>query len=61
MLTMPRTLAVTDQWQPEWKRGLVYYHHWYQNPLGYMCSYAPVQTSLQPNGAEQEARGKLSW
>lgn len=33
-LAMPRTLAVTGQWQPEWKRGLVCYHHWISKSSG---------------------------
>lgn len=34
MLTMPKTLAVTDQWQPEWKRDLIYYHYWISKSSG---------------------------
>lgn len=58
---MPRTLAVTDQWQPEWGEARSIITTGYQSPVGYTCSYLPVQTSLERNDAEQEAKGKLSW
>lgn len=58
---MPRTLAVTDQRQPAWREAGSVTTTGCQSPLGHTGSYLPVQTSLEQNDAEQEAKGKLSW